>query len=79
MDRRHVDLEPRNPVAYYNLACDLSLNGQTKEAIAALDMAFSLGYNDLQWLHDDVDLDPIRHHSEFKALMERRFLDVSSR
>jgi predicted Zn-dependent protease len=79
MDRRHVDLDPHNPVAHYNLACDLSLNGQVNEAVEALDMAFSLGYNDLQWLHDDVDLDPIRHHSAFKALMERRFLDVSSR
>ncbi|MDR2806570.1 MAG: hypothetical protein LBB11_00200 [Puniceicoccales bacterium] len=79
MDRRYVHLDPMNPIAYYNLACDLSMSGKTKEAIEALDTAFSLGYNDLQWLYDDVDLDPIRHHSKFKHLIESRFPDLSLR
>ncbi|MDR2200793.1 MAG: hypothetical protein LBN94_01645 [Puniceicoccales bacterium] len=78
MDRRYVSLDPSNPVAHYNLACDLSTNGKTNEAIEALETAFALGYNDLQWLHDDVDLDPIRHHSKFKALIANRFSKISS-
>ncbi|MDR3317461.1 MAG: hypothetical protein LBS71_01500 [Puniceicoccales bacterium] len=79
MDRRHVHLDPLNPLAHYNLACDLSINGKINEAIEALEVAFSLGYNDLQWLYDDVDLDPIRNHTQFKALIERRLSDVSSK
>jgi hypothetical protein len=79
MDRRHVLLDPFNPLAHYNLACDLSLSGKVNEAIGALKVAFTLGYDDLQWLYDDVDLDPIRHHSKFKTLIKSRFFRAPSK
>jgi hypothetical protein len=79
MDRRCVHLDPFNPLAHYNLACDLSLNGKVNEAIGTLKAAFALGYDDLQWLCDDVDLDPIRHHSKFKTLIKSRFFRTSSK
>jgi hypothetical protein len=79
MDRRHVLLEPLNPIAHYNLACGLSLHGKTNEAIESLETAVTLGYNDLQWICDDIDLDPIRKDRKFKALLVNRFLKVSSK
>jgi hypothetical protein len=79
MSRRHVHLEPLNPLAHYNLACDLSVSGKSDEAIEALDMAFELGYDDLQWLYDDVDLDPIRQNNEFKTLLKRHFCNSASK
>jgi hypothetical protein len=77
MDRRHVRLEPLNPIAHYNLACDFSLQGKENEAVESLEAAVILGYNDLQWIYDDVDLDPIRENKKFKALLANRFLKTS--
>ncbi|MDR2812762.1 MAG: hypothetical protein LBB05_03195 [Puniceicoccales bacterium] len=79
MDRRHVQLEPLNPIAHYNLACDLSLQGKANEAVKSLETAVTLGYNDLQWIHDDIDLDPIRGNKKFKALLVNHFLKTSSK
>lgn len=77
MDRRHVRLEPLNPIAHYNLACDLSLQGKENEAVESLEVAVTLGYDDLQWIYDDVDLDPIRENEKFKALLVNRLLKIS--
>jgi predicted Zn-dependent protease len=77
MDRRHVRLEPLNPIAHYNLACDLSLQGKENEAIKSLETAVALGYDDLQWIADDVDLDPIRKNKKFKALLANHFSKIS--
>jgi predicted Zn-dependent protease len=79
MDRRHVQLEPLNPIAHYNLACDLSLQGKENEAVKSLEIAVALGYDDLQWIADDIDLDPIRKNKKFKALLANHFLKISSK
>jgi hypothetical protein len=79
MDRRYVQLEPLNPIGHYNLACDLSPHGKTNAAIESLKTAVTLCYNDLQWICDDVDLDPIRKNRKFKALLMSHFGKVSSK
>ncbi|MDR0418343.1 MAG: hypothetical protein LBH08_02835 [Puniceicoccales bacterium] len=78
MDRRHVRLDPLNPIAHYNLACGLSLHGKTSAAIESLETAVALGYNDLQWICDDVDLDPIRKNEKFKMFLVNHFSRISS-
>ena len=69
MDKRYAQLVPLNPVAHYNLACDYALVKRLPEAIKSLKTAMTLGYNDMQWIRDDVDLDPIRHEASFKKLI----------
>lgn len=73
MDQEQVQLEPDNPIAHYNLACDFSLQGKTDEAIQELQSALALGYCDYQWIRDDIDLDGIRETDQFKSILSKYF------
>lgn len=70
-DREVVRMQPDSPLAWYNLACSLSLTGQSDEAFAALDKAISIGYADADWMQEDEDLGPIRNDPRFARLVAR--------
>lgn len=69
MDRRLVRLLPENPNAHYNLACSLALKKRRSEALNTLQKAIELGYNDLDWLMQDPDLENLKNHPEFLQLL----------
>ena len=71
MDRRLVRLQPTNPTAHYNLACSLALTKRNGAALRALRQAIALGYTDLDWMQQDPDLDALKRHPEFVALLSR--------
>lgn len=71
MDRRLVRLQPHNATAHYNLACSLALVRRNTAALRALQQAVDLGYDDLEWMKQDPDLDALKHRPEFLALMEQ--------
>ena len=68
-DRQMVGMEPHSPIAWYNLACSLSLTGQTDDAFAALEKALALGYDDAEWMEEDEDFEPIRGDPRFARLL----------
>ena len=68
-DRDMVKMEPDSPVAWYNLACSLSLTGQTEDAFAALEKAVALGYDDAEWMQDDEDFAPINKDPRFARIL----------
>ena len=68
-DREMVGLQPHSPLAWYNLACSLSLTGQTDDAFDALGRAIALGYSDADWMQDDEDFKPIRSDPRFARLL----------
>lgn len=68
-DREMVKMEPDSPTAWYNLACSLALTDQTDAAFAALEKAIALGYDDAEWMQDDVDFAAIRHDPRFIRLL----------
>ena len=70
MDRKLVRLQPRNPTAHYNLACSLALSRRQSDALRVLRVAVNLGYRDLDWMQEDPDLEVLRHHPEFIALLK---------
>ena len=70
-DREMVALQPQSPLAWYNLACSLSLTGQADEAFAALEKAIGLGYDDAGWMQEDADFEPIRDDPRFARLLAR--------
>ncbi len=70
-DRDMVCLQPASPLAWYNLACSLSLTGQTDEAFEALEKAIALGYADAEWMQEDDDFAPIRSDPRFGRLLAR--------
>lgn len=68
VDQRLSRLEPRNPLAFYNLACSYSLVGQVDRAALALEQALSLGYCDFKWLARDPDLRKLRKHPLYRQI-----------
>jgi predicted Zn-dependent protease len=68
-DRDMVRLQPHSELAWYNLACSLSLTGQADDAFAALAKAIALGYDDAEWMQSDDDFAPIRSDPRFARLL----------
>lgn len=69
LDRRLVELLPDDVLASYNLACSLARAGRPDEAIDALSRAILLGYDDLDHMEADPDLESLHDHPDFRALL----------
>jgi len=67
---RILSLEPKNPTAFYNIACTHSRQKKTKEALDALRKACEYGFNDFEWMQKDPDLDNIRSLPEFQNIVD---------
>jgi len=57
---------------FYNCACLYSRLGETEKAIETLWAAMAKGYADDGWLAHDPDLDGLRAHPDFIALLAAR-------
>ncbi len=68
VDQRLAELEPDNPLVFYNLCCSYSLLDQCDEAADALEKALQLGYRDFKWLAKDPDLENLRAHSRYQKI-----------
>ncbi len=71
MDRRLVRLLPSNATAHYNLACSLALVKRKAAALRSLRQAVELGYRDFDWMQQDPDLDGLKEHPDFIALLNQ--------
>jgi tetratricopeptide (TPR) repeat protein len=69
LDGSLVELAPEDFLARYNFACSLALAGRADEAIDALSRAILLGYDDLDHMESDPDLESLRAHPDFLALL----------
>jgi serine/threonine protein kinase/cytochrome c-type biogenesis protein CcmH/NrfG len=69
--RRARRIDPEDPMLLYNLGCIHALAGDFEEAIDCLDRAADGGLLQKAWYEHDGDLDPLRGHPRFKALLER--------
>ena len=67
-DRRLMDLLPRDPRVRYNLACSCALLGKPDEAFERLREACDLGFDDLNLLQRDKDLETLRADPRFQAI-----------
>jgi len=70
LDARLVELLPEDFLARYNLACSLARAGRPDEAIDSLSRAILLGYDDLGHMESDPDLESLRNHPDFRALLD---------
>ncbi len=59
-----------DPVVWYNRGCALSLAGRRKDALAALTRAVELGFDDLELIAGDPDLEALRTTDGFKSILE---------
>ncbi len=71
VDKQLSQLEPKNPLVFYNLACSYSLNSEFDRAAAALGKALTLGYRDFKWLARDPDLRRLRKHPIFRTIEDK--------
>lgn len=58
-------------ISYYNLACIASIRGELDAAHEYLDEAISLGFNDLDWILIDRDLEALRADARFEDIRDR--------
>lgn len=71
MDRKLVRLQPGNATAHYNLACSLALCRRRSAALNMLQRAVELGYRDVDWMQQAPDLEELKDHPKFLALLEQ--------
>jgi tetratricopeptide (TPR) repeat protein len=71
LDRRLARILPEDPTIQYNLSCSLALTQRTLESLEALEQAIVLGYDDVDYLLDDPDLESLRRHTRFQELVRR--------
>ena len=71
MDRKLVRFLPENATAHYNLARSLALLNRKADALRTLKKAIDLGYNDIDWMRQDPDMEVLKGHPTFESLVER--------
>jgi tetratricopeptide (TPR) repeat protein len=67
---RAVAIDPADTGVLYNVACTYSEAGRAEEAIDYLEKAVAAGFFQKEWIVNDGDLDPLREHPRYKALIE---------
>jgi adenylate cyclase len=66
-------LDPEDAMLRYNLACCMAQAGETDYALDLLDWALrESGAQNYHWAKSDSDLDPLREHPRYKAIMEEQ-------
>jgi len=70
VDQRLVEVEPDEPSFHYNLACSHSLLGNLDVAFEALTRAIQLGYDKVEHLRDDPDLDNLKKDSRYHEILK---------
>jgi Flp pilus assembly protein TadD len=69
VERRIIQLRPRDALAHYNLACSYALLRQPDLALTTLRRALELGYQDFRYIQKDHDLDSIRKDPRFRKML----------
>jgi TolB-like protein/Tfp pilus assembly protein PilF/predicted Ser/Thr protein kinase len=69
--RRALAIDPEDCGILYNVACVYALQGKPEDAIDCLDKAMTHAYWYKRWAKNDSDLDSLRSHPRFQALMDK--------
>jgi tetratricopeptide (TPR) repeat protein len=66
-----LELDPKNSIVHYNLACTHARMKKIDLAIEALQRAIACGYRDADWMEKDTDLENLRDDPRFKTLLRK--------
>jgi adenylate cyclase len=69
LTERALAMAPEDFSALYNGACFHSLAGEPERALDLLERALAKGNGFPDWLRHDTDLDPLRAHPRFQAVL----------
>ncbi|HVS04189.1 MAG TPA: protein kinase [Thermoanaerobaculia bacterium] len=67
---RALALDADEPAVNYNLGCFYSLVGDLERALDCLEAGARGSYGTRQWMEHDSDLDPLRGHPRFEAILD---------
>jgi len=67
--KRALAAEPDDPGVLYNVCCAYANMGKTDVALDCLEQAAKVGLPGPEWLAHDSDLDPLRGHPRFQAVL----------
>ncbi len=68
---RALAMDPEDAGIRYNAACLFALAGHVERALDCLDEAIAVGFGNREWLKRDPDLNPLRGHPRFEAIIAR--------
>ncbi len=68
---RALALAPGDPYIAYGMACIHARLGRTDDALRELEVAVGAGFRHREWIEKDPDLDVLRDHPRFAALLDR--------
>jgi len=66
-----MQLAPNDPLVLYNAACNLAMLGESERALDRLERAIEAGVAVGDWIQHDPDVDSLRGHPRFQAIMKR--------
>jgi TolB-like protein/Flp pilus assembly protein TadD len=69
--KRALAIDPEDSWMLYNTACFYAVQGERDEAIKCLEQALELGFGHREWIDHDSDLDSLRDHPRFQALLSQ--------
>jgi len=69
--RQLIELRRNDCIARYNLSCTLAMLGRLEQAAHALEEAFQIGYHDIAHLESDSDMEPLRDHPVYLAMLDK--------
>lgn len=69
--RRALELDPDDPIALYNVACNFATMNEIEESLDYLEKAIDKGIVSADWMHNDEDLINLRTNPRFKELLRR--------
>jgi TolB-like protein/Flp pilus assembly protein TadD len=67
--RRMIALAPDDPYILYGMVCLLARLGEVQDALTYFERAVRRGFVQRDWIEHDSDLDPIRGHPTYQALI----------
>jgi Tfp pilus assembly protein PilF len=69
--RMALEINPNDPSLNYNMACLYSLTDRIDFSIDALNVALENGFNNIERLRNDVDLENVRGSEDFFSTIEK--------
>ena len=67
--RKAVSLASGDPYILYGMVCVLARVGEIDEALRYFEQAVNRGFVQREWIENDADLDPLRKHPAYQAIM----------
>ena len=70
--KRAIAMDPDDSAVLYNVACAYAILRLSDSAIDCLEQAVANGFGHWQWIEHDSDLDSLREHPRFKAMLAQK-------